>query len=210
MSQQPETCIPYFVHEIFENMDDFHVGERQPRGQHDSFVPVTYKGKRCRIQSPTVTVMFGLTKYNTPGDPNTKYSLHISLKNLDKEVKEFADFMYLMDDFAKEFQINNTHRFWSSIRENNKNPKHKSPVLRLKINASQGRLLLDIEDTDGTKKSLPTEAEFDHLIKHHCTVKVIFEINPLWYAGNKFGISYRLLNILVLSRPQPRVQFRPS
>lgn len=210
LPSEEKTDFPYYVHEIMENLEDFQVGERQARGQYDSFVPVTYKGKRCKIQTPVVVIMFGLSDYDIPGEPNKKVCLHISLKDTDKEVKDFADFLYLLDDFAKEYQLSDKHKYCSSIREYYKNPQLKSPVVRLKINITKnGRLILDIIDSNGKILSLPTIEEFKALITHHTQAKVIFEVNPIWYAGNKYGISYRLLQILIVAEARRPLTFRP-
>lgn len=199
---------PYLVHEILDNFDDFQVGERQTHGQNDSHLPVTYKGERCIIQTCEVRVMFGINDYLIPGNTEKQYSLHISLKETSKDVEELAQFLNNMDKIAQEYQINSNHTYVSCIRPYNKDPTQKSPVLRFKVNRKNQKFIVDIIDIDGKMYSLPTLEQFRKLVPHESKVKVLFEVNPIWYANKKYGISYRLLQILVISRPKKSVSFR--
>lgn len=199
------SSFPWFSHELIYSMDDFKLGERQSRGK-DSFVPVTFRGRRCHIQTPVIRVMFGLSSHTIPNDKVPKYSLFLSLKPTDPECKEFGDLLECMDKFAAEYRLSAKDKYWSSIRDKDK--KHTFPVLRVKINSNTRGLIVDIIDDKNHTLSLPSEQDFKALIKHHTIVKSILEVNPVWYAAGKYGISYRLLKIMVVSKPKAPMAFR--
>lgn len=200
---------PYLIHELLDNLEHFHLGERRIRGKSDSFIPITFQDKRCNFQTPPLMVMFGLNTYTTPGTNGVqKFSLHFSLKPADQEMEEFIQFCYIMDDFAKEYDLNDCDKYWSAIRENTKDLK-KHPVLRVKINCSgESKLLLDMEGIKGDVIRLPTVEEFQKYVSHRSIVRAILEVNPLWYSGKKYGLSYRLLKLQVIENPKALIEFR--
>ena len=199
MAQIEEKSVAYFPFEILESMEDLKVGQRESRN-NDFFFPVTYAGQRCRIQTPVLLVMFGLTSHNNPESekaPTPKYSLHLSLKAVNEEIKIFNTLLHKMDEFAKEYRLGN-EIYWSSLRPA-MDPK-KSDLLRLKIPLTNNKkkLIIDVIDTKGRVHTLPTIQHFKELVKHGCKAKCIIEVNPIWYAGKKYGISYRILKIAIV------------
>lgn len=199
MSQSETKAVAFFPFEVLEAMEELKVGGREARN-NDFFFPVTFQGSRCRIQTPELLVMFGLTTHCNPDsgtNPIPKYSLHLSLKPVNEDIVIFREWLAKMDEFAMGYKLGN-EQYWSSVRP--AQDAKKSDLLRLKMPLTNNhkRLILDIIDTKGRIHTLPTIQTFKELVKHGCKVKCIIEVNPIWYAGKKYGISYRILKLAIV------------
>lgn len=187
--------LPLLPFEVIESIEDFKVGDRHDRN-NDCYFPVTYQERRCNIQTPTLYVMFGLSSHKNPGESIQKYSLHFSLKPIDQEVATFHKMLDCMDQFAAEYKLFDDAEYCSSVRLVEDKTK-KSDLFRCKIptTANGNKLIIDIIDANKKVWALPTIAEFKKLVKHHTKVKCIIEVNPIWYAGKKFGLTYRIMKM---------------
>lgn len=192
-----EENYPLLPFEVLESMEDFKVGNRHARNG-DFYFPVTFQDHRCNIQTPTLYVMFGLSCHKNPGETIQKWSIHFSLKPITDEVVVFHKMLDAMDQFAQEYKLVEDAEYCSSIRLVEDKTK-KSDLLRCKIptTANGNKLIIDVIDENGKVWALPTIAQFQKLIKHHTKVRCIIEVNPVWYAGKKYGITYRIMKMQI-------------
>lgn len=211
MSESKEEITPYFVHELMDDIgSQIKVGERQFRNNNeDSYLPVLYRGVRLYIQSYKMMMVYGLTPYIRKSDKQLKYCIHFSLKPTNNDIKLFATFFRNMDQWASTYRIHNNHTYWSAIKEGDReDPDTKSDNIIFKVNTTHKKLLMDLTDLDGNVHTLPTAEEFKKICPPKCWVQVIIETNPIWFAGKKFGISYRILKLKVCEIPKKSVEFR--
>lgn len=204
----------YFPYELMYDIDDFDIGPRVTKG-NDYYHSVTYRKERIRLQTPPMVAMFGLKKYFIPGDNNPKYSLNLSLKETSQEITEFGEFVRKLDKFVQKLK-GTKGTYCSSITDDDaklKDPSSThSPLLRVKIHVCRkDRLLVDVISPNGDVIALPDEETFRKLVPARCNVKCIIEVNPVWFAGNKFGISFRVLKLQVVPdtiKPVRELKFR--
>ena len=201
---------PWFPYEITQNMDDFIIAPKVYQNDRDYFYPLYFRGFKCKIQTPVMQLMFGVQQYKNPGSDIQKYSLHLSLRSGDSETKQFKTLLREIDTYAK---INSTlppETYFSAIRHNYANPD-LHPVLRVKIPSQDDTdvLLCDIY-TEHHVINEPTYAEAAELLKHKTYVRCILELSNIWVAGNKFGVSYKLIQLQVIPQNAGQPMFREN
>lgn len=203
----------YFPHEILSNLEYLKFGPKIER-ESDYFYPVTFRGKTCHIQTPKCLYMFGLNKYRNPGGKFDKYSIHLSLREICREapnnnnVTNFRNLLENIDLFAQQDNFEDPKwKYWSALRPNHKSDR-KPPTLRIKVPSDAKRLKITIVKEDGKECYYPLASEFEEMFKHRNEVRCIIEVNPIWYAGSKFGISYKLIKIQLAEAGRRDIQFR--
>lgn len=164
-----------------------------------------YEGSEIRIQTPCPTIcMFGVQNYNHPIDQGTvlekkpHYSIHISLKTDNQEQSDFKQLCENLDKFAIMTFIGPAENYSSAIRYNNSN-KSLPPVLRVKLpSTDDGEILVSVYEGENHWRHIPYQ-QLRQLIKHGTRIQCILAITGIWKAGSKFGLSYKVLQIKILS-----------
>lgn len=205
------TKIAYLASEILASMEDLSISKTVIRG-NDHYTPITYKGKHCQIETPKCLFMFGLTKYRNPDGKYDKYSIHLSLREIcrdnENNVTKFKYLLENLDLFAMQDRFDDPKlKYWSPIRPNHKQER-KPPVVRVKVPSDASRLKITMVNEEGKTVYYPLATEFEKVFHHRNEVRCILEINPIWYAGNKFGISYKLVKIQLAESGRRDIEFR--
>lgn len=209
----------YRPDELLDHMDDFTVGERRVEfaaEEMDSFITVNYKGRRCLIETPIATAVFGIKGYKTPGSKTQKYSLHISLGHGNvSDMEDFRHLLHKLDDWAAaqykwatNLDDKSGHTYWSPIRRGGS--KSKKPMsLRIKIPCYHQRCNIDLYSARGKCIKNPSIDQVRSMLPHKTQVRCIMAVNPIWTAGKKYGISYKLLKVKVVEEAK-NVEFRST
>lgn len=220
--KEPIDPLPVYAYrpdELLEHMDDFTVGERRVEfaaEEMDSFITVNYKGRRCLIETPIATAVFGIKGYKTPGSKTQKYSLHISLGHGNVgDMEDFRLLLHKLDDWASaqykwatDLDDKTGHTYWSPIRKGG--AKSKKPMsLRIKIPCYQQRCNIDLYSAKGKCFKNPSIDQVRSMLPHKTQVRCIMAVNPIWTAGKKYGISYKLLKVKVVEEAR-NVEFRTN
>lgn len=197
----------YFPNEITANINNLTVGKIHQYQNTDYSLNIKYLNKKIKIQTPVTKAMFGLSSYCHPGSHIPKYNIDLLLSMDNEEQRSFVEFVKSMDQYVLNLPIfkDTKQKYSSPIRYSYRNP-NLTPVLRVKINDNGEKLLMELFNDSGdqpTEIVQPTIEEVRNLITHGTNVRCIIEINPVWHAGNKFGISYKLLQIEIV--PQIKV-----
>lgn len=200
--EYPRTSLyAYTSYDLLSHMNDFTVGQSKVQVADDSFITVNFRGKRCMIETPIATAVFGIKAYKNPGSKIIKHSLHISLgTNGSEEMEEFKNLLYKLDEWAKaknkEIGKHANDIYWSPIRKSS-NKDMKPPSLRIKIPCYNKKANIDIYTTKQKCIKSPSIDLVKRLVPHRTQVKCIIAINPIWRAGKKYGISYKLLKLKI-------------
>jgi len=205
------TKVAYLPKEIMGFMNDLKLNKTVLRGQ-DHYTTITYKDRVVQIETPKCLFMFGLEKYRNPEGKYDKYSIHLSLREIcrdaENNVREFRYLLENLDLFAMGDKFDEPNlKYWSPIRPNHKQER-KPPVLRVKVPSDASRLKITMATEDGKVSYYPLVSEFEKIFHHRNEVKCILQINPVWYAGNKFGISYKLIKIQLADSGRRDIEFR--
>lgn len=175
-------------------------------------IPLRYKGESSyMIQTPTVSVPFGVSEY-TPDAGPTKFSIDLSFKGHEENprIKKFMDLFVSLDKhlmnlavenspswFGKQMSKEVVEELYRPLIKPSKQPEKYAPTLKLKIRtnrADEGTLDVHAITNDKTP--------FDMMsIVPGTTMKAIIDIAPIWFVNKQFGTSLTLLASEIHSVP---------
>ncbi len=149
-----------------------------------------YDDLPLQIQTPWMTNVFGLSKYDQPHSGRTAYSMSFELSK-DSEV---ADFHRFLADFEGWFQTQLKEMgivlpFFSSIRQP-KNPQY-NPTLRVKLKTKFENFDVAVwENRLRVKWPIGEER-----VRHGEKARLILQLMPIWCAGGRVGTSWKLTGL---------------
>lgn len=176
------------------------------------FVPLTNPDgtkRRITIQTPPLSMPFGVSAYREkPEGDIQSYSIDVSFRNTDTDPKiaEFLSKMREVDAHLLEASAALSKDWFGKVKsldtlEDNyrrlikDHPENKyPPVMKIKVpltNGAPNALFFDEH-----RQPVP----IDYLTKG-CTVKLILEMDRVWFVNNTFGVTWRALQGAVVSRP---------
>lgn len=165
--------------------------------------------KRITIQTPVLSMPFGVSAYREkPEGEVQSYSLDVSFRNLDTDPR-LADFVAKMrelDARMLDASVANSKEWFGkqkskdTLEDNYRklvkdHPENKyPPVMKIKIPIQNGQVACSLFDENKQATTI------DYLTKG-CTVKLILEMDRVWFVNNTYGLSWRAIQGLVVSRP---------
>ena len=166
--------------------------------------------KRFTIQTPVLSMPFGVSAYREKPDAEVQsYSIDVSFRNVetDPKLSEFLDKMRQLDvrmldashEKCKEW-FGGKQKSRDTLEDNYRrlikdHPEGKyPPVMKVKIPLQNGQPTCMFFDEN--RQPAPIE----YLTKG-TTIKLILEVDRVWFVNNTFGISWRAAQGAVVSRP---------
>jgi len=161
------------------------------------------------LQTPAIDVPFGVSPYTDPKTGEVSYSLDISFRGADKdrEIKDFQDRMTAFDNtliqtgvdrssdwFGKKMSKEFVGEVYRPLVKPAKDPSKYAPTMKVKIIMRDGTALGTVFDENRRK------ADMDYVIKGS-RVRLILEVASVWFVSKSFGVTWRLSQCLVVSRP---------
>jgi hypothetical protein len=193
-------------------------GEPKKGMKGGKMVPVLYGNRLLRVQTPSLSIPFGVTRYVAYFIANNKSWFRIEDENqgaklflqlafndleTNEEVKAFYQFLQALDEKIKKEALDH-HREWFNLDKQKVqslvdvgyksnlrapvDPKY-SPLLKVKIPMWEGSPRLDIFE-DQVSKGL------DDLTKGS-RIMGILEMRQIWIAANQFGGSWNILQAAI-------------
>lgn len=171
----------------------------------------TKEGKPLRIQFPRLYMPFGISGF-TPEVGPTKWSLDFAMKGYDEEgnyVKKFHETMRLFEEkvieavheqseaiFKRKMAMDELRScFFSNIKEST----DREPKFRVKVDVGMdGKIKPHIYDE---QKNPIGNVECKNGLYSRNSGTAIVEINSVYFLNKKFGITYKLYQ-LVAYEPQ--------
>ena len=166
--------------------------------------------KRFTIQTPVLSMPFGVSAYREKPDAEVQsYSIDVSFRNLDTDPKlaEFLDKMRQLDARMLDASVERCKEWFGgkqksrdTLEDNYRklikdHPEGKyPPVMKIKIPITNGQPSALFFDEN--RQPVPIE----YLTKG-CTIKLIIEMDRVWFVNNTFGVSWRAAQGAVVSRP---------
>ena len=178
-------------------------------------VNVFYEGpeggkRRIIMQTPIVSIPFGVTPYQEVSTGEIQsYSIDISFRNVttDPKMADFLDRMRGLDDILLEAGVANSkewfgkpmnkelvQEFCRKLIKEPSNPQYP-PTMKVKVqlvNGEPSALFFD-ENRNPVKLDYFTKGT---------TCKMIMELSSVWFVNKNFGITWRLVQAAVVSRPR--------
>jgi len=152
----------------------------------------TENDNKIKIQTPTCYVPFGLNKYEND-DGYSNYSVDVSLRN-EPGMNEFIDYLESFDVHNKKQALLNCKEWFKKgmseeivtelYRPFLKMSQKYAPNIRYKINPKECNTF----DTEGNAISFLD-------IKKGSKIKMVVELNGLYFQKANFGSSWKILEI---------------
>lgn len=165
--------------------------------------------KRITIQTPTLSMPFGVSAYREKPEAEVQsYSIDVSFRNVDTDPRlaEFLDKMRQVDAHMLASSVSASKEWFGkqkskdTLEDNYRklvkdHPENKyPPIMKIKIPIQNGQVACSFFDE--TRQPVPV----DYLVKG-TTVKLILEMDRVWFVNNTFGVTWRALQGAVVSRP---------
>lgn len=162
-------------------------------------VYITSGNTKTFFELPVLRAPFGLSSYTDQKTGNVSYSLDVSLDDttIVNKIREIED--YVVDYVSKNSDellgksysvaVIKDALFKSCIRES-KDGKY-APTLKLKVMHNDG--VFSVSAYDASKKSVSLDT-----LKKGQRVKTIIDMNQIWIVDNKFGLSLRLKQVMMM------------
>lgn len=175
---------------------------------------INYDGGKLIMQTAVeMSVPFGLNSYQAkPTDP-TEYSMNLSFRGMDSrpEIKEFMNVLEQLDEHMINEAVKNSKAWFKSDlsrevikafytptlkygKDKDGNVTSYPPNFKVKLPKRNGEWDTKFYDLNGTPyKGIPVE---DLLVKN-TQVTAIVECGGVWFAGSKFGLSWRAKQVAI-------------
>jgi hypothetical protein len=178
---------------------------------------VSYAGERMLMQSAvSMTVPFGLNISEFGATP--EYSVNMSFRGSEQsaEIKQFLEAMNQLDEFMINEGVKNSKAWFKAdlnkevikafytpcvkySKDKDGNVLPYPPNLKLKLRKMDGQFETKFYDVKGKPYSnVPIE---DLLVKG-VQVTAIMECGGVWFAGSKFGLTWRAKQIAIHKLPE--------
>lgn len=183
---------------------------------------LNYSQGRLVMQSAVaMSVPFGLNCFDKQGPP--EYSVDISFRGHEQrpELKEFMDVLSSLDEFMISEGVKNSRAWFKAdlnrevikafytpslkySKDKEGNVLSYPPSIKLKLRKTNGEFDAKFYDINGTLyKGVPVE----DLLAKGVQVTAIMECGGVWFAGSKFGLTWRAKQIAVHKLPQKIADF---
>jgi hypothetical protein len=173
-----------------------------------SYKPDSGPSKRLLLQTPIMSMPFGLQCYDNDSVNASSYSIDLSFKNSDNDDAAIAQFLEKMkaldslvldagtvnsqDWLGKNYTREVVSEFYRPVvRQNNVD---YPPTMKVKVPSSQGQISIPIFDE--TKQLSDVTC-----LQKGSRVRAIVELSAVWFMNKTFGMSFRLVQVGVVSRP---------
>lgn len=178
-------------------------------------------GKLIMQTATSMSVPFGLSVYDKSGP--AEYSVEVSFRGADSnaEIKQFQEAMSTLDEFMIEQGVKNSRQWFKSdlkrevvsafytpsvrfSKDKEGNPQPYPPTMKLKLRKQNGDFESKFYDTKGNPyRGVPVE---DLLVKG-VQVTALMECAGVWFAGSKFGLTWRAKQIVIHRLPERVPEF---
>lgn len=181
---------------------------------------VNYNGGKVLIQTAVeMRSPYGLNKFDQGEKAsNPDYSIDVSFDGYDVagHMKGYYEMIQGFDTFIKAEALKNQKAWFKTnyskevldafynptvkvAKDKDGNPKPYAPTQKLKLNVSGApERRTKFYDVDGR----PLNESVDRLLARGATLTAIVECGGIWFAGGKFGLTWRATQIIVHSVPQ--------
>lgn len=174
------------------------------------------KRRNVLIQTPIVSVPFGLSEFTPDGASEPRYSIDISFKGHaeDEKVNKFMQVMREMDEHMVELGVQNSVKWFGKPLSKNvieelyrplvkasKQPEKYAHTMKCKIRSIMGGKDLRMEAFNKDRTPLDVVRDF----QAGSSVKFILEFSPIWFVNKQFGVTLNIVQMEVSKLPAGRL-----
>ena len=183
----------------FDIANNLKFSELRRNAKGGKMVYITSGNSKTFFELPVLRAPFGLSSFTDQKSGNVSYSLDVSLDDtaIVNKIREIED--YVVDYVSKNSEellgksysvaVIKDALFKSCIRES-KDGKY-APTLKLKVMHNDG--VFSVSAYNASKKAVSMDS-----LKKGQRVKTIVDLNQIWIIDNKFGLSLRLKQVMMM------------
>ena len=176
---------------------------KNAQGGKQVFVSMEGSKTKIVLQTPTMTLPFGITPYTDP------VSGLIQSWSMDVSFRDNEEFMQLMRDvdtkvmegaterspdwFGKPMTHEIVSEFCRKMVKDPNNPQYAA-TMKIKIPSINGEETTKFYDEN--REVVPLS-----YVTKGSKVKVIMELSPVWFLNKNLGMTWKALQVAVISRP---------
>jgi hypothetical protein len=180
-------------------------------------VYVNYGGRNSFVvQTPQSTLPYGMSVFDKAGP--IKYSAELSMRGYDEagKMQEFYNMMHKLDEHMIDQGVKNS-RAWFKCDPNREvikafytptvrfsvdkegNRKPYPPTVKIQLRQRNGDFETKMYDD---KRNLYSGIPMEELLVKGAQITALIQCTGVWFAGSKFGLSWKAIQIRVDNLPQ--------
>jgi len=185
---------------------------------------INYDSSMFVFQTPNCRLPYGMSAFDKAGP--VKYSVELSLQGYDEansKMKSFYDALERLDEFMIDQGVKNSRQWFKSdlsrdvikafytpmirlAKDKDGNPKPYPPTIKLSLRQKRDSQEFDVQCYD-EKKTLYKNIPLEELLVKNAHVTCLIQCTGVWFAGSKYGLSWKLVQALVTNLPQNAKSF---
>jgi hypothetical protein len=195
---------------------------------------INYDGGMFVFQTPNCRLPYGMSVFDKAGP--IKYTVELSLADYDKEgtkMKVFHDALAKLDDFMIDEGVRNSKAWFRQelprdvikafyspmIRkavDKEGNPKPYPPTIKLSLRQKRDAQKGDAQKGDANKFAVTCfdnnkiqykDTPLEELLVKNTQMTCLIHCTGVWFAGSKYGLSWKLDQAVITSLPQTARNF---
>jgi hypothetical protein len=185
---------------------------------------INYDGAMFVFQTPSCSLPYGMSAFDKAGP--IKYSVELSLRGYDdpsSKMKAFYDALTRLDEFMIDQGVKNSKQWFKAdlsrdvikafytpmIRiplDKDGNRKPYPPTIKLSLKQKRDSQDFDVKCFDD-KKQPYSGIPLEELLVKNTQMTCLIQCTGVWFAGSKYGLSWKLVQAIITSLPQSSRNF---
>jgi len=180
---------------------------------------MNYDGGMFVFQTPSCRLPYGMSVFDKAGP--VKYSVDLSLQGYDEAASKMAQFheaLTRLDEYMIDQGVKNAKQWFKAELSRDVIKAFYSPTIRIALDKDGNRKPYpptvktslkqkrDSQDFDiqcyDEKKQLYRGIPLEELLVKGAQMTCLMQCTGVWFAGSKFGLSWKLSQALITSLPQ--------
>jgi hypothetical protein len=178
---------------------------------------LNYDGRSLVMQIGSLSVPYGMSVYDKAGP--VKYSVELSLRGYDgenKKVQGIYQALAALDEYMISQGVKNSKAWFKSdlsrdvvkafytptvrfSKDADGNPKPYPPTLKLALKQKNDKFDVAVYDD---KKRPMTDIPLEDVLVKGAQITTLIQCTGVWFAGSKFGLSWKAVQIRVDKLPE--------
>jgi hypothetical protein len=180
---------------------------------------LNYGGRSLTMQTASMAVPYGMSIFDKQGP--IKYSVDLSFRGYEDKSSKVASFynaMSQLDEFMIDQGVKNSQAWFKNkltrevveafytpviriSKDANGNPKPYPPSFKVALKKRNGSDTFDVQTYDDQKRPYEGVPLEDLLVKG-AQVTVLVQCTGVWFAGSKYGLSWKAVQLRVDKLPE--------
>ena len=171
---------------------------------------LNYDGRPLMMQVSSLSVPYGMSVFDEAGP--IKYSVDLSLKGYDSDnvkVQQIYNAFNTLDEYMIDMGVKFSKQWFKSelsrdiikafytpsvrfSKDAEGNVKPYPPTLKIQLKQREGRFETAVYDE---KKRPMTDIPLEDILVKGATISSLIQCTGVWFAGSKFGLSWKAIQI---------------